>query len=171
MADTPDWVTLTEGERVCWQGRPTIYLYLGELLAGALLVCAGVGAWLVLGTGVGSGIPVPAGIPGPVVGGVLALLGVGVAAKALVERRSVRYLITSHEAYKKRGFVSREVTNLPLDRVQNTSFSQSVLGRVFSYGEVRIDTAGHSGTEMVFRHVDDPQAVVGVISEQLADAG
>lgn len=54
------------------------------------------------------------------------------------------YVITDEEIYVKRGLISRDVTQVRLDRVQNTAYKQSVLERVLSFADVQVFTAGRA---------------------------
>lgn len=169
MTDTPDWVTLTDDEEVLWHDRPAIHPYLlGEL---GSLILVGIGAVLAL-AGLGL-VALPGGFTLPEMvllggGGLLVAIGTVGIVGGILNWWSLRYLVTTEEVYKKRGIVSRSVTNLSLEHVRKTNFNQSVLGRFFSYGHVRISTAGTGGTEIVFRYVSDPDAVVEMITERLA---
>lgn len=167
MTDVPKWVTLTEGEEVLWHGRPTVVRYLGRFVVPLLLVAVGVGIWAIATGSLGLGISLPAAIPGALVGGLVVLVGLALAARVVVEWRGVSYLLTSEEVYRKQGVVSREVRNLRLDQIQNTSFTQTVLGRLASHGDIHIETAGGHGTEITFQDVPDPQRVLGYITEAL----
>lgn len=154
-AGAPGWVTLSDGESVVWRGHPSLHLLTGTILTVAVLVAGGSFGAVVL--------------PPPLNLGGVALVGVALLwlVAAVVAHRSTEYVITSGEVYKKTGLLSRSVTTLRLDRVQNTSFSQSLLQRLLSYGDVRVDTAGSDSTELVLKGVDDPQEVSGLLSEQL----
>lgn len=171
MAENPDWVTLTDGEEVLWHSRPAIYPY-AWATARALVVSIAGAALLLLSRGVFAGrLPVDiAAVPElylVVAGGVLVVYGVVRASVQVLQWASVQYLLTTEELYTKRGLFSRTVTNLRIERVQNTTFSQSVLGRVLSYGDVAISTAGGGGVEMVFRDAPDPEHVVERITRQV----
>lgn len=157
MSDAPGWVTLTEGETVVWRGNPVVYHYLhGFLLALALFgVAAAVAVFW----------PFASVATGWIPAAIVVAVGVLVALRTLLAWRSVQYVVTTEEVYVRRGLVSRTVTNLRMDRIQNTSFTQSLGGRLFSYGDVEIDTAGSEGTEVVLRNVGDPEDVLGYISE------
>ncbi|WP_135302355.1 PH domain-containing protein [Haloarcula amylovorans] len=89
------------------------------------------------------------------------LLGLGlvVIASAHLRQQNTDYVITNKGVYKKTGIFSRAVTEIDLDKVQNTSFSVGAVGRYFGYGNVMISTAGGSGVEMTLRGVADPQTV------------
>lgn len=69
------------------------------------------------------------------------------------------YVITNKGVYKKTGILSRSVTEIEYEKIQNTSFSAGPMGRYFGYGDVDISTAGGSGVEMKLRAVEDPQSV------------
>ena len=53
------------------------------------------------------------------------------------------------------GVLSRSSKVIPIDRVQDVSTQQSLLGRAFGYGRVEIDAAGSAGAE-VLDHLPDP---------------
>jgi uncharacterized membrane protein YdbT with pleckstrin-like domain len=167
MTDAPGWVTLTDGEEVIWQGRPTLYHFMGRTILGLVLVGFGILVWLVVDNVIETGVTVPAAVPGGILGVVIVLLGLTMSAKPLLEWWNVRYLVTSKEVYKKSGVVSRSVTNLNLNQIQNTTFTQSVTGRLLSHGHVHIETAGSRGTEVTFQNVADPEDVVGHITREL----
>lgn len=113
-----------------------------------------------------SGVTIPSAVPGGILAGVIVLLGLTVSAKRLLEWRSVRYLVTSKEVYRKNGVVPRSVTNPNLNRIQNTTFRQSVTGRLLSHGHVHIETAGSRGTEVTVQNVGEPAVVVGHITRE-----
>lgn len=167
MRAPPGWATLTEDESVIWHGRPVIYPFLRGILVGLVVVWLGLSVSFMSLRGQPVPAPLPAALPLDLVGSGLLLFGLALLARALLEWWHVRYLVTTEEVYKKRGVVARTVTNLPLRQIQNTSFTQGILGRILSYGHVRIDTAGSGGTEIVLRYVPDPADVVGTISRHL----
>lgn len=169
MSARPDWVTLAEGESVLWESRPAIHPYLFGATKALSVSAAGVGLWLVSAGVIEVGAPVPSGTVIVTLAGALVVLGVALAGNALLKWSSVRYLVTTEEVYAKEGLLSRTVTNLRVGRIQNTAFSQSVVGRVLSYGDVRIHTAGSGDAEMVFEYAPDPETVVARITERVDD--
>jgi uncharacterized membrane protein YdbT with pleckstrin-like domain len=152
-----DWLDLGPDEEVLWAGHPSLVAYAGELAAGVVLV--------VLGT-VGAFALDPYGILG-----VLAVV-VGLALIALTHLRriSTGYVITSAEVYHKEGLVSRDVTQIRYERIQNTSFSQSVTERLLSYGDVIITSAGTGEVEIVLKSVPEPAELKRLLSEGLDTA-
>lgn len=173
MTDVPEWVTLTEGEEVIWANHPSILPYIlalvGEivlvLLGLIILVAGGIGA--LLGLSLNVQVPVLAISLSTAIALILILLGVAGIASSLVTRWSTRYVVTTDELYKKTGIISRTVQNTRIGQVQNTSFNQSWLGRLASYGDVFISTAGTGGTEITFRHAPAPAEVVETITRQI----
>ncbi|MFC6725361.1 PH domain-containing protein, partial [Halobium palmae] len=103
-------------------------------------------------------------------GAVVALAGVLLALYRYVSWQRVRYIVTSSEAYKKRGLVSREVEQLRLSRVENVSHSQSWLQRLLGYGDVVVSTEGQS-SRFVLDDVTDPTEVHRRVSAQLDRMG
>lgn len=77
------------------------------------------------------------------------------------------YVVTSQGLYRKTGLFSRRVKKIGFEKVQNTSFSQGILGTKFGYGYIGISTAGSSGVEMRFNAVDNPKTVQELINKQI----
>jgi len=173
MADAPDWVTLTDGEEVIWAARPSMVPYLTTLIGEFVLIGLGVGLWIGGGFSSLLGVsfdPTIGLLPIPLWSALaLVLIGwglLGIASTAL-DWWSRYYLITTEEIYKKQGLFSRTVENTRLDQVQNTAFTQSWLGRLASYGDVQIDTAGTGGKEIVFKKVANPDGIIEKVTRQL----
>lgn len=159
-----DWAPVSADETVLWQGQPRRRVVLQGVVVGvvaAVLVVAG--AIAVAGSGaVSPTLAVAVGVP-------LALLALVVpAAIVWLWRWSTRYLLTDAALYHRTGVLSLTVTELRLSKIQNTTYSQSVLGTVFDHGTVTIDTAGSEGAELTLRALDGPQSVHQRIAEQTA---
>ncbi len=157
---TPDWFHLGDDEELVWESRPhPIELGVGFPLAVGLAVLGlGVFVWglsdsrLVLS----------------VAGGSTLLLCTALGAVRYLFWTNTRYVITSSELYKKRGVISREVTQFRLERVQNTSLSQTMGGRLLGYGNLTVYTAGSGDPELTFERVPRPEQASSVLSDQLA---
>jgi uncharacterized membrane protein YdbT with pleckstrin-like domain len=65
------------------------------------------------------------------------------------------FTLTNQRVLLAYGIVSRSSKVIPIDRVQDVSTRQSLIGRVFGYGRVEIDAAGAAGAE-VLDHIPDP---------------
>jgi uncharacterized membrane protein YdbT with pleckstrin-like domain len=146
---TDDWLGLAPGETVAWEGRPRLSAALPSVAVGALLALVGV---VVAGSGV-----VGAPDVGLAVGGVMVGIGVLAAGGGLLTVARTRYRVTDRSIGLRSGVVGRTVRTVPLARVQDSSFTQDVTGRVLGYGTVTVETAG--GDSFSFDRIDDPEAV------------
>lgn len=163
-----DWIHLTDGEQVRWTGRPSRVTLAPALLVAAVLVAVGIGLALVTR-------PVLVDRGWPIAIGYLPLLltVVGLAYGAYVYLQWLRllYVITDEEVYVKIGLVSRDVTQVPLTRVQNTSYNQSVLERLLSFGDIHLYTAGTDTDDLVLENVPNPERVKATLAARLSDRG
>ena len=143
-----DWWYRRDDERVVWRGRPRLSAALPETVVGGPVVA------FALAT---------AAVADPrLVGGVV--LGVGIAAWAVLRVRRTRYLLTDRALWARRGVLGLTVRRVGLDKVQNTAYTQSVTGSAFGYGTVAIEVAG--GPDLEFRRVSDPRQVQTAVAER-----
>lgn len=149
-----DWFDLGPDEEILWAGHPSLVPYLGAFVLGISLVVAGIAGTILLGEYAIVGV---AGI----------VLGSLVAGWTHYQRISTGYVITTAEVYHKEGLIARDVTQIRYERIQNTSFSQSVMERTLSYGDVIITSAGTGDIEITLHNVHDPARVKRLVSEQL----
>ena len=157
---TPEWLHLSEGEEVVWESRPHPVEMGRRLPLGLLVVFVGIVlvAW---GANDGGVSLVNA------VGIVVTVAGAVVSLVQYVYWTNTRYVITTSQLYEKRGVVSTAVTQFRLDRVQNTSLSQPVIGRLLGYGNLTVYTAGSGDPELTFERLPRPHEASTVLSEQL----
>lgn len=154
-SDAPSWVTLTEGERLVWSGHPSLRSVGGTFVVGLVLITAGIVVGIFFEEIIRLLSLVPIG------------LGLFIAGATYVNYRSVQYVLTTEEVYKKTGLISRNVVNIRLDRIQNTSYAQSLPERFLGYGHIQIDTAGTGGSDITFASTPKPEYVNGLITEHL----
>jgi uncharacterized membrane protein YdbT with pleckstrin-like domain len=64
--------------------------------------------------------------------------------------------VTDQRVILEEGVLQRTSRVIPLDRVQDVSTTQTLLGRILGYGSVEIDAAGASGAER-FAYVAAPE--------------
>ncbi|WP_435076529.1 PH domain-containing protein [Halococcus sp. AFM35] len=158
-AAASEWVHLTGDERVLWAGTPSLYPVLPTITFALALGVFGV--WLY------RDISLPL-VPE---WSALALVPIGtvVAAWAYLSRWSTRYVFTTRAVYEKRGLLSRTVTQVRFDRVQNTAFEQSLVERSLSYGDIEIYTAGTGGVNLSLGDVPDPKRVNALVTTRLGE--
>ncbi len=84
----------------------------------------------------------------------VALLG-GWAIVTWLRWSTTTFTITDQRVVLEVGVLSHSSKVIPIDRVQDVSTRQSVLGRILGYGRVEIDAAGSQGAE-VLDHLPAP---------------
>lgn len=155
----PDWAPASADESVVWRDQPRVRVVHWGVVAGLVVaaVVLGVGAFLWRSGAVGT-LLAAAFV-------VVALVGFAVpAASASLWRTHTQYLLTDAALYHRTGTLRITVTELALDRVQNTSYSQGVFGTLFDHGTVSVDTAGSEGAELRFLALDDPDEVHALVA-------
>ena len=123
---------LQPGETIRYQGDIHWKVYLPGLIlliAGLLWLFAGPATWRgsVLREGVGAIIIVPA---------------LGLLFWAWFLRWTTEIAVTSRRIIYKRGFVQRHTVEMNMDKVESIDVDQSLLGRIFNYGDIVIRGTG-----------------------------
>jgi uncharacterized membrane protein YdbT with pleckstrin-like domain len=144
---------LLSGERLVLPPLRRHWVLVAHSVVPAAVVTA---VFLVLVDVVGSGV----------IGGDLRLLASATILAVLVLRVLTVWLrwegdsltITDQRVLLEEGVFQRTSRVIPLNRVQDVSTSQTLLGRLLGYGTVEIDAAGPGGAER-FAYVGRPQAV------------
>ena len=62
---------------------------------------------------------------------------------------TTQYVFTSRRIIVRRGLLTKEGRDMPLSKVNNVSFSVSVLGRVLNYGTLVVESAGEDGNLVI----------------------
>lgn len=121
---------------------------------------------LVAAVGAGVGIAGLAAPPVAVAGGLLCAAGLASAAwRALVDSFD-EYVITTFRVVCKRGFLTRVVRQVPLEKVQDLNLHATLWGRWLAYGDVEVQTAGVDGT-IVFPRIAHPEQFRNVLFAHL----
>jgi uncharacterized membrane protein YdbT with pleckstrin-like domain len=76
--------------------------------------------------------------------------------------QSTSYTLTDQRIKIETGVFGRQSKMIPIDRVQDCSTKQSLVGRMLGYGRVEVDAAGAQGAE-VLNHLPNP----GVFRDQV----
>ena len=69
--------------------------------------------------------------------------------------QSIIYSLTDQRITIQTGVISRQERIIPIDRVQDCTTRQSIIGRILDYGRVEVDAAGAQGAE-VLDHLPKP---------------
>jgi len=162
----PDWAPADADESVVWQGQPRRRVVLQGVTVGmvAALIVLFV-AYLAATSGALS-LPLAIALAVP-----LAVVALTIPAGSVwLWRWSTRYVLTDAALYHRTGVLSLRVTELRLGKIQNSSYSQGILGTIFDHGTVTVDTAGSQGAELTLRQLEGPQAVHQRIAERTGQA-
>ncbi len=153
---------LTEGEEVVVELRPH-WIFLGQPLL--FTVLAGVTTLAIV-----VAFPSAPAWVLYLLGAILAVSALGLAAR-MVRRQCTMVVLTSLRLVHRTGVLSRRTLEVRLQRVQELSCHQTLVGRVLRYGDVTVETAGDTGAgAIVLSQVRRPAAVQALVTEQLAAA-
>jgi uncharacterized membrane protein YdbT with pleckstrin-like domain len=163
---------LLPGENLVLKQHPHWVTVVGSVFLPAVLVVAvAILDFTLLSPNIQAGIYVPH---------LRTFLSLGVVALALIwligvwiSWQSIVYTLTDQRIMIQTGVFSRQEKIIPIDRVQDCSTRQTVLGRVFGYGRVEIDAAGAQGAE-VLQYLPKPgefRDQVFVLSEKRRGGG
>lgn len=127
---------LQPGEKVLYS--TTIH---GIVYVPGLLCLAGAGACFVAS---GGGVIFPLAA----VGVLLGLAGVFLVFKAWFQRWITETDVTSLRVVHKEGFIQRQTFEISLDKIESVDVTQSILGRIFGWGDVKVNGVGE-GTKTI----------------------
>lgn len=95
--------------------------------------------------------------------------GLAVAWRGLVDSFD-EFAITSFRVIKKSGFVTRNVRQIPLEKVQDVNVRSTLGGRWLSYGDVELQTAGSDST-VIFPRILHPEEFRNVLFTHIRPHG
>ncbi|WP_436795396.1 PH domain-containing protein [Actinospongicola halichondriae] len=98
--------------------------------------------------------------------GLLILGALGWLGVRWIDWRSTNFVVTTDRLIYRHGVLTKKGIEIPLDRVNNVMFSQTVLERVLGAGDLVIESAGESGRQ-AFSDVRKPTAVQNEIYRQI----
>ena len=87
-------------------------------------------------------------------------------AARLVRWFATNLVVTTTRIVQRSGVLSRNGFELRLERINQLSYHQTLVGRMFRTGELLVEMGGDTGV-VVFDHVPRPAAVQSVITEQI----
>jgi uncharacterized membrane protein YdbT with pleckstrin-like domain len=83
-----------------------------------------------------------------------------------VQWRSTHFAVTGARVIYQQGFIAKKGVEIPLERVNNVNFSQTIIERVLGAGDLLIESGGQDGQQR-FSDILRPQEVKKVILEQV----
>ena len=72
-----------------------------------------------------------------------------------VDWRNNIWVVTNFRVIDEKGVISYSSKESPLDKINNVSYSQSLIGKIFGFGDVQIQTAAEVGST-TYRNVSKP---------------
>jgi uncharacterized membrane protein YdbT with pleckstrin-like domain len=84
----------------------------------------------------------------------LFLVGSVLAVRAWFRRMTTEVAVTDRRIIFKRGFVNRHTVEMHMDKVESVDVNQSILGRIFNYGDIVVHGTGDSVEPL--RAIDRP---------------
>jgi uncharacterized membrane protein YdbT with pleckstrin-like domain len=84
---------------------------------------------------------------------------------------TTQYVFTTRRIIIRRGLLTKQGRDMPLAKVNNVSFQVGLLGRIFNYGELEIESASDDG-DMYIQDVPDVEQIQRLVYElhELDDA-
>lgn len=82
----------------------------------------------------------------------------------IFERKINIWAVTNLRVIDEYGVFSHNAKESPLDKINNVSFKQPFIGRIFNYGDVQIQTAAEMGATS-YRYVTSPKLLKETISK------
>lgn len=80
----------------------------------------------------------------------------------LIKWRTTYFVVTSHRLIYRQGVVARNGVEIPLERVSNVNFKQSIFERFLGVGDLLIESGGKDGQEK-FSDIAQPEKVQNII--------
>lgn len=76
------------------------------------------------------------------------------------------FVVTSQRVIFRQGVVARRGVEIPLERVNNVNFAQSILERMLGAGDLLIESASEDGQQL-FSDIRNPEQVQNIIHEAI----
>jgi len=158
---------LAPGETILHRARYHWIFYHLPLLLLLLAVLLGIASFYATQKAPGEGVARPVGF--------LALGFAVFAAIAFLARRirasADEFVVTNRRVMRKTGLVAREIEQVPVEKIQDVTVEQGVLGRLLGYGTVLVETASERMGMLAFPDIARPEAFRNALWGRPADAG
>ena len=86
----------------------------------------------------------------------------------LVKWRTTYFVVTSHRVISRRGALARNSVEIPLDRIANVNFKQTIFERLLGVGDLLIESAGKDSADG-FTDISRPEMVQNIIHQAIVD--
>ncbi len=144
---------LAPGEAIVLRARYHWTIYRASLTLLVLSVLLGVASLYASRASPGSGVARPVGF---LALGFLVLGGIGLLLRWL-RAEADEFVVTNRRVIRKVGLFAREIEQAPLEKIQDITVDQGMMGRLLGWGTVTIETASERGS-MTFPRIANPEA-------------
>ncbi len=96
------------------------------------------------------------------------LIGVLFFLYKMAERQNNLWAVTNFRVIDEYGLLTRNSKECPIDKINNISYTQSVWGRMFGFGDVQIQTAAEMGAT-TYRNVEQPKLLKDTVTQMQED--
>ena len=151
---------LSEDEELIYDLRPHWLTLVVPVLLTAVVVVAVGAAWVVMPAG---DLQQPARMAVGVLGVVVLLAAV---AGRVLRWATTHFVLTTERLIFRSGVVAKFGREIPLERINDVTFSQSLLERLVGVGDLLLESAGEHGQSR-FSDIRDPEAVQLEIYRQM----
>lgn len=69
--------------------------------------------------------------------------------RAFIRRQTTNFAITNQRVLIKHGLIAIDLQTMPLNKIENVDSQQSIMGRIFNYGDVMIKGSGSTPLYLV----------------------
>jgi membrane protein YdbS with pleckstrin-like domain len=126
---------LADGERIVYRVHVSHWKFFLSYLLGVLFIATAVAAYAN-----GSAY----NMDSPVVALILIVVGAVIILSAVIRRSTTELVLTNRRIITKRGLVARNTVEMNLNKVESLHVDQSLVGRLFGYGDVTVVGTGSS---------------------------
>ena len=151
---------LSEDEELIYDLRPHWLTLVVPVLLTAVVTVAVGAAWVVMPA---SDLQQPARLAVGVLGVVVLLATV---VGRVLRWSTTHFVLTTERVIFRSGVVAKFGREIPLERINDVTFSQSLLERLFGVGDLLLESAGEHG-QSSFSDIRDPEAVQLEIYRQM----
>jgi len=101
---------------------------------------------------------------------VLLVIPLGIVLRSEVERRFIKYFITSQKVIERRGILNQTTESTMYENITDVKLSKDINERLFDVGDLKVNTAGHDGATIRLRGLKDPEQYKRTIENNINKA-
>ncbi len=77
-----------------------------------------------------------------------------------------RLILTNMKVARQRGIIGKTIMDIGLDHIQDVKISFGIIGRIFGFGILEIESAGTFG-KIIFRGIPSPRRIKRIINKEI----